>query len=223
MGLPFTVDEFFQLFEDYNLAIWPVPVVAYVFGVAAVLYAARGTQYSDSIVCTVLGLFWLWMGVVYHIGFFAAINKVAYAFGALYVIQGALFLVIGAFRGRLSFGFQPNAFCAAGALFILYAMVVYPLLNILLGHAYPRSPGFGVAPCPTTIFTFGLLLWTNSQVPKHILVVPALWSLIGFSAVVKLGVLEDTGVLLAGVVGTAMLLYRDRSRAAVVRPDIHDV
>jgi hypothetical protein len=44
-------------------------------------------------------------------------------------------------------------------------MVVYPLLGIRFGHSYPRAPLFGVAPCPTTIFTFGLLLWATRSVP----------------------------------------------------------
>jgi hypothetical protein len=92
---------------------------------------------------------------------------------------------------------------------ILYAMVLYPILGSLFGHVYPQSPTFGL-PCPTTIFTFGLLLWTDLKVPKSVLVIPFVWSLIGFSAALSLGILEDTGLLVAGVVGLILLLLRDK-------------
>jgi Family of unknown function (DUF6064) len=96
---------------------------------------------------------------------------------------------------------------------MIYAMLIYPLIGTLLGHGYPRSPSFGVAPCPTTIFTFGLLLWTNARVPKIVLIIPFLWALLGFSAALSLGVREDLGLLLAGVLSVAMLLWRDRTIA----------
>jgi hypothetical protein len=70
---------------------------------------------------------------------------------------------------------------------------------------------FGVAPCPTTIFTFGLLLWTRGRVPGWLLAVPTLWALIGFTAALTLGILEDTGLLVAGLLGTGLLLYRNRT------------
>jgi hypothetical protein len=91
-------------------------------------------------------------------------------------------------------------------------MLVYPLLGTLLGHGYPRSPSFGVAPCPTTIFSFGLLLLTSAKVPRSVLVIPFLWSLLGFTAALLLGVREDSGLLVAGVLSVALLLWRDRTR-----------
>lgn len=70
---------------------------------------------------------------------------------------------------------------------------------------------FGVAPCPAIIFTFGFLLWTTGRAPSWLLVIPTLWGLIGFTAVLIRGGLEDTGLLVAGLLGTGLLLYRNRS------------
>lgn len=95
-------------------------------------------------------------------------------------------------------------------LLIAYAMIVYPVIGTVLGHGYPSSPSFGVAPCPTTIFTFGLLLCTNARVPKSLLVIPLIWSLIGFYAAVSLGIREDIGLLLAGLVCAGLIFWRDR-------------
>lgn len=65
---------------------------------------------------------------------------------------------------------------------------------------------FGVAPCPTTIFTFGLLLLTRGPVPLRLLVIPLLWALVGASAALHLGVREDLGLVVTGLVATALLL-----------------
>jgi hypothetical protein len=63
MSLPFTADEFFNVFEAYNLTIWPVPIVAYILGIAAILLATRDTQVQSRIVTVILALFGGWMGV----------------------------------------------------------------------------------------------------------------------------------------------------------------
>ncbi len=69
---------------------------------------------------------------------------------------------------------------------------------------------FGVAPCPTTIFTLGILLWTTKSVPGYLLVIPFLWSIIGMSAAVNLRVPQDYGLVVAGILGTALILIQNR-------------
>ena len=76
--------------------------------------------------------------------------------------------------------------------FITYAMLVYPLLGMALGHGYPRAPMFGPCPRPTTIFTFGML--PPAGRPRRLLLwLPLLWSAIGFFAAIKFGIREDIG------------------------------
>jgi hypothetical protein len=209
MNLPFTVEQFLSVFEQYHQAVWPMPIALNLLGLVAVILAFRKTRELNRSIATILSFFWFWIGIAYHFAFFTAINPAAYAFATLFVIQGILFLVFGVFKKRLSFGFKLNAHGITGALLILYAMVIYPLLGYALGHAYPRTPTFGL-PCPTTIFTFGLLLWTDAKVPKVVLIIPFLWSIIGFMAAVNLGVLQDIGLLVAGLVGTTLVILRDR-------------
>ena len=92
-----------------------------------------------------------------------------------------------------------------GLALIVYAMVAYPLLGMAFGHGYPQAPMFGLVPCPTTIFTFGMLLLAAR--PKRLLLwLPLVWSAIGFFAAVKFGICEDVGLLVAG--------DRDRRRHA---------
>jgi hypothetical protein len=212
MKLPFTVEQFLAVFQSYNEAIWPAQVVAYVLGALAVMLALRKTGAAGRIISLILVLFWVWMGAVYHIAYFSAINKAAYVFGAAFVIQGLLFLILGIITPRLTFQFKPDFYSFTGLIFILYAMVIYPVLGYFLGHGYPRSPSFGVAPCPATIFTFGILLWADKKVPKVVLIIPLLWSIIGFFAALSLSVREDIGLVVAGVAGTVLIVIRDRRR-----------
>ena len=210
MNLPFTTDQFLSVFGQYNQAVWPLQIVLNLGGFVAIVLAFRKNAWSNRVIAGILAFLWLWIGLAYHIAFFAAINRAAYAFGILTIIQGIVFLIFGVFTPHLSFRFRPDAFGITGALFILYALIIYPFLGYSLGHVYPKAPTFGL-PCPTTIFTFGLLLWTDIRLPRSVLIIPVLWSIIGFMAALTLGILEDTGLLIAGIAGLVLILVRDRN------------
>jgi hypothetical protein len=84
--------------------------------------------------------------------------------------------------------------------------VAYPLLGYAAGHRYPATPTFGL-PCPTTIFTLGLLLWADRPMPRWLLAVPIAWSALGASAALQLGVPEDLGLVAAGVTSLALAVF----------------
>lgn len=153
------------------------------------------------------------MGIVYHLIFFSAINKAAYIFGALFITQGILFFIWGVIKGELSFEYRKNINNNAGLVLLLYALIIYPVLGYNLGHSYPYSPTFGL-PCPTTILTFGLLLFTNKKIPVYILIIPLLWSVIGFTAALTLSIYEDIGLLIAGLTATTLLLISNKNLIA---------
>jgi hypothetical protein len=73
------------------------------------------------------------------------------------------------------------------------------------GHFYPAAATFGL-PCPTTVATLGLLLWLVPPVPWPLVVIPLLWSAVGTSAAVVLGVREDYALGLAGVLTAIVFL-----------------
>jgi hypothetical protein len=215
MKMPFTPEQFFNVFAQYNLAVWPMQVLFYVLALAALVLAVKETRYSNQAVSAILAFLWLWMGLVYHLGYFSTINGAAYVFGGLFIIQAGLFLVAGTLKQKLWFRFHPNSYAIIGALFILYGLVIYPVLGYALGHRYPYNPTFGL-PCPTTIFTFGLLLWTDKKIPKYLLIIPVLWSILGLSAALQLGVWEDGMLLITGVTTPIMIYYRDMREAELV-------
>ena len=209
--MPFTIEQFLEVFRNYNLAVWPMPVALYVMAVFAVFFATRTAPASDKVVSFILAFFWLWMGIMYHISFFAAINKVAYLFGALFIAQGVMFFY---HKKDLVFRFHRDVYGITGAVLMFFALVMYPAWSYFIGHDFPASPTFGL-PCPTTIFTFGMLLWTDKKCPPSLLVIPFLWSLTGFSAAILLGMTEDTGLLIAGVAAGVLLVRRNQTTEGV--------
>ena len=206
MTLPFTREQFFDAFTAYNEAVWPMQLALYALALAALALAFSRGRHSGRVISVVLALLWAWMGVVYHLGFFRPVNPAAVVFGALFLAGAAVFAWEGGVRGRLRF----QARSSLGYLLLGYALVAYPFLAVLFGHVYPATPTFGL-PCPTTIFTIGMLALLRAPYPRHVFVVPVLWALIGLQAVFFLGVHEDLGLLAAAAAGAWLALQGRRT------------
>ena len=207
--LSITLEGFLMVLERYNLSIWPLQIFAYIFGLLALFFSIKSTKYSNKIILAVLSFFWFWNGIVFCPIYWAPTYKFAYLFGALFIIQGFLFL-ISAIKSNISIRFRANLYSIIGILFIIYATGGYYLFGYFLGHVYPKSFPFGLVPCPTVIFTFGLFLMADKKFPKYYLIIPFIFSLAGFLAVYK-GILEDIGLIIAGLLGTVLILLRDRN------------
>jgi hypothetical protein len=214
MKTPFTLEQFLEVFKNYNQAVFPMQIVLYLISGVAIYLALKSSPKSDKIISVILAFFWLWMGIVYHFIFFTAINKAAYLFGAFFIVQSILFLIFGVFQNRLSFRFHSDKYGIIGMSLILFALIIYPISGYFFGHICPESPTFGL-PCPTTIFTFGFLLLNVKKCPHTILIIPFIWSVIGFMAAFQFGILEDTGLFAAGLITISLLIYRNKMLSAL--------
>lgn len=212
--MPFTVEQFMEVFKNYNTTVFPMQVIFYLTAITAIYFALKKHVWSDKVITIILSLLWLWMGIVYHLIFFTTINRAAWLFGALYILQGGLLMYFTFLNDRLSFKFRYDVYGLTGGVLIVFAMIIYPVIGYFVGHIYPASPTFGL-PCPTTIFTFGILLWTDKKCPAIILAIPFLWSILGFSAAASLGVYEDIGLMISGLIATSMVLIRNKQYKVV--------
>lgn len=194
-------------FTKYNPSIWPMQVVVYVLALAAVFFAVRTNKASDRVISAVLALFWLWNGIMFFMPMGGS-SSLWYAFAALFVIQGILFLV-GVARPSVSYHIGTDIYSLVGIVLIVDGLIGSPFVGYLAGHVYPQMALVGVFPCPTLPFTFGLLLCTVSKIPKYLLVVPFIWGLVGVMTI-SIGMVEDVGMLVGALLATAMILYRDR-------------
>jgi hypothetical protein len=209
MQYPFTTEQFLNVFKSYNESIFPLQVIFYAIGLFCVYLLFREIKNNVKYIIGILSFFWIWIGLVYHFIFFSPINKAAYFFGILFVVQGLLFLYYGLQPGKLAFNFKKDSSHYLGLVFILYSLMVYPLLGSLFGHNYPYNPTFGL-PCPTTIFTFGVLLFVSGKIPVPLTIIPLLWSVIGFGAALNFSINEDYGLLITGIIGFTMLIINNR-------------
>ncbi len=205
MQLPFTVDQFYGVFRDYNTTFWPAQLVLLVLAMVAVILVVFPRRWTGIGVSAILTFFWAWMGIAYHLVFFTSINPLAYVFAIIFIIAAVIFFWLGIVRKRLEFYLVFGANTFIGAILIVYALVIYPAWSVTAGHPYPQLPTFGL-PCPTTIFTIGLLCCLVRPYPRIVLVVPVLWALVGGQAAFLLGVPQDMGLLVAGVAGIVLML-----------------
>ena len=199
---PFTVAQFFALFADYNAAIWPLQIVAYGLGGLAVIALWLRGPLVVQVILSVLAIMWALNGIGYHFLFFAEINPIAKVFAGFFLLQSILFAAAVMVPYDLRFEIRLNSRSAAGLSFIVYALLIYELLGYWAGHGLMAGPLFGVAPCPTTIFTIGILLLARGNWVAWLSIIPILWSFIGVAAALQFGVPEDLALPVAG----AMLL-----------------
>jgi hypothetical protein len=218
--LPFTREQFLAVFAAYNDGVWPAQVIAYGVGVAIVALLWRRPGRYDRWVAAGLALMWGWTGVVYHASYFARINTLAFVFGALFAAQAALLVWKGVVRAQLTFVAPSPIRGWLGGALIAYAALAYPLLGMAAGDVYPELPMFGITPCPVTLFTWGVFLLASASLPISLLPITFLWSLIGGSAALLLGVPQDWPLLASSLVPAMLLGARVRTRQAPERTAI---
>ena len=212
--MPFTQTQFFEVFGAFNTAFPLVIAALWLVTLIAVVQVLRGAA-STRGVLALAAVHWAWSGVAYHALFFSTINPAAWLFAAVFVAQAAAFGWLALRPGPLRFA---PAWAPRGvvAIVLLVYSLIYPALAVAGAHDWPRAPIFGV-PCPTTLFTAGLLLAAAPGAPRWLFVVPLLWSAIGGSAAVFFGVLPDLMLLaaLAFMLGWGVIR---RPQPAVHRP-----
>jgi pimeloyl-ACP methyl ester carboxylesterase len=215
--LPFTPDQFFEVFAEYNRAFWFV-VLVWWLGSVAVLAAAWWNPVGASRALTLfLGALWAWNAVVYHAWLFTRINPAAWLFALLFAAQAALLFL--AARTPVAFFSDTGPTRMVGIALISYALV-YPFLTLALGHTYPATPTFGV-PCPTDLLTIGALLTVRGGVRVKLAIIPVIWGFVGGSAALLLNVRTDY-VLLAAGVALVVALMTQRSHGVSVAGGISE-
>jgi hypothetical protein len=212
-------DALLDLFARYNPAVWPLPIVAYglaIFAFALIIW--RPSRATDRVVVGLLAAHWLFLGVVFQGIYVRDVDPtLGIVYAAIFILEGALLILPGAYRDRLAFRAERTPATLLGVLAIVYALVVYPVLGVALGHPYPEAPLFGAAPCPTTIVTFGLFLLARPPFPKLALAIPLIWSIVAPLAAVQRGVYEDVGLFVFGVLAVVLILWRDRAITRLAR------
>ncbi len=174
-------------------------------GVLAVVLLVRQSIYSSVGISAILTVLWVWQALAYHLALFTVINPLAYVFAAVFMAGAAVFFWQGVLHRRLNFKSIPGWRMRAGWGLMIFAWFIYPAWTYLSGHRYPAFPTFGL-PCPTTLFTIGLLAFLVKPYPRSALAVPFLWCFVGSQAAFVFDIQADLGLIVAGVVGLILIM-----------------
>lgn len=207
MRIPFTTAQFFEVIEKYNAAVFPLQIVIGILGILCLYLLYSKNKIRNTFIGSFLGFLWIWIGIAYHLLFFTGINKAAYLFGSLFILQGILFLLNTFSRNKLVFEFEWKPKDYIGYFFILYGLVIYPVISYFVEGSIDKTIVLGL-PCPSTILTFGFLMLTTSKLPKYLLIIPSLWAIVGLGAALSLGIYQDLMMLVAAIAAFLILSRR---------------
>lgn len=199
MNPPFTIKQFLGVFVDYNAAIWPAQIGMYILGLIAVMALRSKRPSATRLILFILALMWAWNAIGYHFLYFSSINPAANIFAGFYVLQAFLFAMCATVTTGILFKVERDYRSAIGLSFVVYAMAIYPVLGVRAGHGLMMGPMFGVAPCPTTIFSIGMLMLARGRWVAWLSIIPVMWSIVGFAAAIQLGIVEDFGLPVASL------------------------
>jgi len=204
-----------ELFSRYNLDLWPAHVVTYLLAIpllwAVAAPASPPSSLRRRLPALVLGILLVWLGVVFQGLYATDINRpLGFAYAVLFV-SGGLAMIAAGIRGQLLVDTAPSPFSRlVGLTAIGYALLVYPILGQAFGHGWPESPLFGMAPCPTVIAVFGVLVLSHPR-PRHLWVLPIAWTLLATLPAVDRGVWEDIGMVVFGALAVVAAHLDSRS------------
>jgi len=159
--LMFSARTYRRLFELYNTEVWPLPLVAFIVGVAALAIVWHRPRVPDIAVPVgpvMLAAAWLWIAWAFQLQRYATILTAAPWFAAAFAFEALILLAaawIGAQTGAVSLS-DGRRVCGLGL--FAFAVLAYPWIGVLLGRPLSQAEVFGIAPDPTAIGTLGVLL-----------------------------------------------------------------
>ena len=186
-----------------------VIVLTNVLAIIALVMVFRKSEHSNRVISFTLAFLWLWIGIVFGILVFGPFPTVMagielpgawYLFGSMFAIHGIILLYFGVIKDTTSYSWKPGSRHFIGLFIIVFGLVIYPFVGVLTGRVFPEYPVFGIAPCPVTLFTIGLLLWSDKKPSLPLVAIPIFWALMGIVPVLFYGVYADIVTILAGII-----------------------
>ncbi|MBA7591774.1 hypothetical protein ES708_33937 [subsurface metagenome] len=196
-------EVFLNNVSAYNVSIFPMQIITLVVAVILTyLLFVRPSTILNKLIKIYLSFTFVWFVLMFP---FEGVFKIA--FGLVHIVIAILFF-IDIFTGKIEFKFPEISGKRYFMFFLIFsAFAFYPLIEYMSGHLYPKILLFGVAPCPTIIFSLALLIGAVPKVGKLIFIL-LIFSVIssGLSAPIMLGVWADLLLLVSGIYGLITLV-----------------
>jgi hypothetical protein len=205
------LNQFLAAFGRADTTAWPMQIVSYAAAVAIVgLAVGPFRRWSSPVICALAAAYFAWIGIGYFAWLSPGMN-LSGVWAAVFTLQAVLLVLAGVVRRDLVIRPRWDVSSGLGAVFIAYALIGYPLVGVLGGDALRVTPVFGVSPCASVTFFFGLLLWAVPPVPAYLLFLPLAWALNAAPPNMATGVVVDYGMLPAALITTGWVIWRDRA------------
>jgi hypothetical protein len=177
--LPFDSATWLAILGQFNTAIWPLHGIGVLFALVAVVVAFTGWHGANRVTGLLLGVLWIWTGVVFFGGSLAPFHFAAEWLAGVFVAQGLMLMFALTLMGQARFGWPGGLAGGVAVVLIAYALAGYPALAwVLAGTPWTQLQVVGVAPGPTVLLTLGLLLLARPQPPLVLAIIPLLWALV---------------------------------------------
>ncbi|MCA1776750.1 MAG: DUF6064 family protein [Loktanella sp.] len=209
--LMFGPEVYWRLFELQNRALWPLPVIAGLAGLACLMLLA--TQRPVAIRSVLMLAALACLGAAHFLATrYAPINwpmvYAAWGFG-LQAVALTLLAVIGS---RKRFDKNDAAATATGWALLGYATILHPFVGLAFGRPLAQAEIVGITPDPTALACLGLL---NLMLPGcwgiACATLPFLWCV--FSAATLLTLSEPQGWIL---IAALLLWFLGRSTSVFI-------
>jgi len=196
-------EVFFNNVSAYNVSIFPMQIITLIVAIVLTyLLFVRPSTGVNKLIKAYLSLTFVWFVLMFP---FEGVFKII--FGLVHIVIAILFF-IDIFTAKIEFKFPETSGKRYFMLFLIFsAFALYPLIEYMSGHLYPKILLFGVAPCPTIIFSLAFLIGAVPKVGKLIFIL-LIFSAIssGLSAPIMLGVWADLLLLVSGIYGLITLV-----------------
>ena len=172
--LPFSLQIYYNLLENYGDAIWPFQFFAVISGGLLVWLMWRAGQRAAGLFFLLLGLAWLLVAWLFLSMHYALIFWAAPYFAIAFAIQACLLLVLAlaCAQGAVKFANQPRRKLAT-ALFAV-CVLAYPFAAVFAyGSLLPEA--FGLFPGPTVVATVAALAGLKGLVRWALAIIPVFW------------------------------------------------
>lgn len=212
MKTPFSSEEFFSVFGKYNTLFFPSQILILILAIVLLVLLHSRSKSRHLYTGIFLGVLWIWNGAAYHIALFSEINSVAKVFGAIFILQGLLIIFNSFGKRQIHFNLIKGTRGYTAYFLAIFGLIIYPAIGFISGNEINHTISLGL-PCPSTIFTFGVFMFASNRLPRYLLIIPSLWAVIGLSAAINFGVVQDFMLILAAITANIFLLKKNNGHS----------
>ncbi|MDR5587913.1 MULTISPECIES: DUF6064 family protein [Clostridium] len=201
---------FWNTISNYNKSTWIAQLIICAIGLVLTrLIYIKPTKIVKISLKIFLSFSFAWISIVFFIlNGSNELNKylTATLFGSI-----ALLFFIDIFKDNIIFERNKRFNKLVFILYILF--LAYPLISIILGHAYPAITTW-LMPCPLVVYSITLLVSFSTKVDYKILILLIFWALTGLPKIFMFGVPEDFILFLSGILAIYVwtLIIKERKK-----------